>query len=363
MKISIRFVAFVFILARSVASSATAAALVDDVDEVVDDEPAEVARRGLSKKRKRIIPVKGRPEGITEGRGENKILVSEMVDGRVLEYDVRTGKNKVIVSGSQAGARQAWGLELYKDVIFVASGGQKFGDGKEVRMYVYSAKTGKRIASCKPKWKVGFINDLTVLGGIAYVTDSYQNRLMVVDAEMARNGRCKVSALTLPPDFDVNGGAAEYAANGVVGFGPNHVLVAHELFGSVFAIDIRDKSGKTFRKITKDDDSTGPDGLAIRGNKLFVTQNIDNKVAVYNLKLSGRRKQRVQASKVGCLSSDKFRTIATSAVIGKKKGTWVYSTNSWLAETDFDPSAPLPEEDDIEAVIGVRLSAIGKCLD
>lgn len=134
-----------------------------------------------------------------------------------------------------------------------------------------------------------------------YATDSYHGALMVMDANKAlKEGMGEVSSFLLPDVFDVNAANDEYGANGIVAYGSNDVLVAHELLGSIWAVDLRDGS---FRRIIEDDDTTGPDGLTIKNERLYVTQNINNKIGVYEIskkkKTGNKGGNVVRAKKIG----------------------------------------------------------------
>jgi hypothetical protein len=127
----------------------------------------------------------------------------------------------------------------------------------------------------------------------------------------------------------VKGGAASYAANGV--FGKHHVLVDHEEFGSVYAADTRDPSGGTYQEILPRGSTQGPDGLTLRGSRLYVIQNLNDEIAVYDVELQPSTGL-FRASPRGCLTSPDCRTIATSAI----KLVYIYATNSYLTETNYD---------------------------
>jgi len=79
---------------------------------------------------------------------------------------------------------------------FIANQTQPLG------LYFFDAITGDQLALCSPEGDVGFPNDVTVIDGKAYVTDSTVNSLMVVDVAAAvDNGECNVSSIELPVDI------------------------------------------------------------------------------------------------------------------------------------------------------------------
>lgn len=70
----------------------------------------------------------------------------------------------------------------------------------EAKLHVFDATTGELRASCAPEGLGVFINDVTVIDGTAYVTDSFVNSIMTVDVEAALNGTCTTSSIALPED-------------------------------------------------------------------------------------------------------------------------------------------------------------------
>lgn len=285
------------------------------------------------------FPVDERPEGITEGP-ESTLFVSQILSGRVLAIDAATGETKEVV-GEQI-ERQAWGLWYYKGKIFVAGGGSSFGGGKP-EVYVYDAETGNSIVSCAPlsiNTFGDFLNDVTIREGVAYITDSVNGKLMAMDAEEALAGKCVVSEVDLPDNFDPIE-KDDFGANGVVPYA-NGLLVSHEIDGSVWLITDLDNTSPTFQEVIPDDGAPGADGLTIVEDRLYVTQNFVNEIGVWKLyKEDGGG---VHATKLGKLTSSAFDTPATSAAF---EG-YIYSTNSRFVEL---PDISAPADDN---VIGVK---------
>ena len=263
-----------------------------------------------------------RPEGITEGPG-NSVYVSQIDTGEVLALDAISGAIQTVVISDPYQERQAWGLEAYKGAIFVAGGGVSFLGGT-AEVYVYDATTGDTITTCGPLSTNNFgdfLNDVTVRNGILYVTDSFNGKLMTLDADEALAGKCIVGEVDLPDPFDPEN-PDEFGANGVVPYADG-LLVSQESDGSVWYIFDLDAPLPSFEQIIPDSGVMGADGLTIQGNRLYVTQNTHttNRVAVYQLeKIAGS----VSATFLGALTSDDFAGPATSTVFGG----YVYSTNS-----------------------------------
>lgn len=82
----------------------------------------------------------------------------------------------------------------------------------EASIYVYNISTGEEIVQCFPQGPTVFMNDVTIVDGKAYATDSLFNSIMVLDVAAALTGECVVDAIELPDSFaSVNG---SFGANG-----------------------------------------------------------------------------------------------------------------------------------------------------
>jgi len=140
-----------------------------------------------------------RPEGITQSPDGNSMFVTEMLYGGVKKVDILTGEIEQIVPSYGFLERGAYGILYHNDALFVAGGGVP--DGTPVMLYLYDAETGEEIAACAPVGDAYLLNDVAILGNYAYVTDSYYNKLMVVDVEAALAGSCDVFSIKLPSEY------------------------------------------------------------------------------------------------------------------------------------------------------------------
>jgi len=273
------------------------------------------------------------------------MYVSQILSGRVLEVDVLTGETTEVV-GEQSGGQQAWGLEYYvmDDVgyLVVAGGGPSYGTGS-AEAYMYNAETGELIVTCQPissnvTGLGAFINDVTIVDDVAFLTDSFNDHLMVMSLPEARNGNCEISEIPLPNSF-VPSSSADWGANGIVSY-DDGLLVSNEIEGTVFFLpeleDVLDGDIPIFYEIIRD--ALGADGLTVVEDRLYVTQNTENKIGVYELSFD---KKLLKATNMGNLTASDFDTPATSAVYDG----YVYSTNARFVT--------MPDLTDTEAEFGL----------
>jgi hypothetical protein len=301
---------------------------------------------------KEEIFIDNRPEGVANGFGKSKLLIGQIVSGEILSVNVLTGFTRSVVKPSDNDERQAWGLEYAPtfDAIIVAGGGPNFGGGKP-EVYVYSSKSGHLMATCAPL-STGtfgsFLNDVTVIGDKAYITDSQNDSVMTLDIKAAMKGKCKVSSIALPsPEFNVDN-SADFAANGIAAY-KDGILVGHEFDASLWYVNIANPSDA--QKVLADGTVPGADGLIIDGDTLYVTLNANDEIAVFELttnSLGG-----IIAEAKGCYSSNKLEAPSTSAIVKK----YIYTANSRFFNYP-DPGDPNQPQN---TVIGIPLNDLGDC--
>ena len=108
--------------------------------------------------------------------------------------------------------------------LLLGGAGQVLGLGEtfEPVVYVYDAATGEEVAKCGAPSGAGFANDVVVVDGKAYSTDSLVNTILEIDVDAALNGECDVRELALPVDafFEAEG----FRANGIVAYGDGLII-------------------------------------------------------------------------------------------------------------------------------------------
>lgn len=147
-----------------------------------------------------------RPKGITKG-SDGYMYVTEMLYGGIKKVNVLTGDVEQLVSSGEYLARGAYGIVEHQDALFVAGGGVP--NGTPLMVYVYDTTSGEEIAACAPEddgWYL--LNDIAILGDYAYVTDSYYNKIMVLNVTAALNGTCESFAIKTPSHLFVGNDSA-----------------------------------------------------------------------------------------------------------------------------------------------------------
>lgn len=255
------------------------------------------------------LPRGFQPEGIAAARHGGTAWVGSLADGDILRLDLRTGARKLLSEGP---GTPSVGMTLDRHGRLFVAGGPS-GEGR-----VVSTRTGKVLATYRLARGSTFINDVTILDGVAWFTDS--SNAVLHGVPLGRHGR-------LPRQNEVMHLKLRGAWQQVAGFNANGIastpdgealLVAHSVLGTVFRVD--PETGDA-RKVDLPDVRTsvrgakGPvafaDGLLREGRTLYVVQNTANQVAVLRLDDEGER-----ARLEDVLRSKNFDTPTTAAISG-----------------------------------------------
>jgi hypothetical protein len=234
---------------------------------------AVVAPSGAKEKRLLEViqlPVGFQPEGIAAGRGST-FFVGSIPTGAVFRGSFVSGTGSVLVPG-RAG-RAAIGVEFdhREDRLFVAG-------GPTGKAFVYDASSGEDIATLELTASTTFVNDVVVTRRAAWFTDSLNPVLYRVP--IAKNGSLGTpetvpltGAIVYQAGFNVNG--IDAARHGSV------LVIVQSNTGKLFTVD--PDSGSTREIDLGGADVMGGDGLLLRRDKLFVVQNMLNRIAVVKL--------------------------------------------------------------------------------
>ncbi|MGH2967776.1 MAG: superoxide dismutase [Solirubrobacteraceae bacterium] len=287
----------------TVACAAVAVPAVAD-----DDKKGERGHRGH---RPDVIqlPQGFGPEGITTMR-RHKFLVSSRENGAIYRGSLRTGEGSILVPG--ADDRAATGIKVDRRKRLFVSG----ADSGVIR--IYDARSGTELRSY-PVAGAGFINDVVLTRRAAYFTDSLVQVLYKIP--IARNGELgELERIAITGDFVFGPG---FNANGIeaVKGGNTLILVKSSAPGKLYTADAR--SGATKEIDLGGAAVTNGDGILLKGRKLYVVQNFDNKVAV--VKLS---RDLTEGSVVRELRSDDFDVPTTIA----RSGGRLYVVNAKFGE-------------------------------
>lgn len=228
-----------------------------------------------------LIPLPNgfRPEGITIGSGPYAYLGS-LGDGSIYRADLRTGEGTIISAGP---GTPSVGLKLDdRGRLFVA------GRGQGAR--VVDARTGAVIASYTLTTKTPtFANDVFLTPRAAWFTDSFQPALYALP--LGRHGALpdpdEVVTVTLSGAWTQTPGEV-VNANGITGTPDGKaLLVVQSGAGGLHRVNPR-TGVTTLVDLGDAAPLTNGDGLLLLGRRLYVVQNRQNAVDVFQLAADGR---------------------------------------------------------------------------
>ncbi|GGX65462.1 SMP-30/gluconolactonase/LRE family protein [Streptomyces fructofermentans] len=238
------------------------------------------------------------PEGIAIGRRPYAYMGSR-ANGALYRTDLRTGRGSVLFPGGTG--LVAVGLKLDDDGLLYVAGNTGVAR-------VHDSRTGEVVTTHRLSPAAGhFINDVTLLGGRAWFTDSRAAALYGVPR--GRGGGIRTLPLTgdwvqLP---DVNN------ANGIVGApGGDALIVVKSTPGELHNVDLR--TGRTTRiTLVGAENVVNGDGLYRIGRTLYVVQNRLNLVTVFRLDARA-----TTATLTGTITDPRFDVPTTAARFGDR---------------------------------------------
>lgn len=211
------------------------------------------------------------PEGIEIKA--NTAYVGSVGSGAVWIANLRTGEGRPLVQGAP-NVRAATGIEYDRGLLWVSGAG--FGDAR-----LYNARTGALLQEFQLATGTGatFINDAVATKRGVYFTDS--QRPVIYKIELSRNGH-PGAVKTIPLSGDYQHIAGQFNLNGIVATANGKTLIAVQTAAKkLFRIDPATGVAKAID--LGGYDLVNGDGLLLRGRILYVVQNRDNKVAVFEL--------------------------------------------------------------------------------
>ncbi|WP_052436950.1 hypothetical protein [Georgenia sp. SUBG003] len=253
------------------------------------------------------LPDGFQPEGIATGRHGPTAWVGSLADGDILQLDLRTGARELLSEGP---GTPTLGLTADRRGRLFAAGGPS-GEAR-----VVSTRSGDVLATYELATGTTIVNDVTLLDGVAWFTDSFAAVLHGVP--LGPGGRLpdqdEVVHLELRGEWRQ---VAGFNANGIASTPDGDaLLVASTALGTIFRVD--PETGEAEEVDLPDvattvPDATGPvpfaDGLLRRGRTLYVVQNTANQVAVLRLDDEGER-----ARLKDVLTSEDFDAPTTAAI-------------------------------------------------
>ncbi|GCB44568.1 SMP-30/gluconolactonase/LRE family protein [Streptomyces sp. NL15-2K] len=255
------------------------------------------------------------PEGIAIGAKPYAYLGSR-ANGAVYRTDLRTGEGKVLFAGGTGLISVGLKVDDREGLLYVA--------GNTGVARVHDARTGELLVTHQLSEATGhFINDVTLLGGRAWFTDSRAAALYAVP----RGGKeGAIRTLPLTGDWtqlpDVNN------ANGIVDTPDGRgLIVVKSTPGELYNVNV--KTGYATKiKLVGQDTVVNGDGLWRIGRTLYVVQNRLNLISVWDLD-----QQVTTATLRKTISDPRFDVPTTAARFGDR----LYLVNARFTTT------PTPE--------------------
>lgn len=221
-----------------------------------------------------IIPLPDgfQPEGISSGKG-TRFYVGSIPTGAVYRGNLRTGTGSILVPPSD---RAAIGLEADRRGRLFVSGGP-LGTA-----YVYHAATGGRVASYQLATGSSFVNDVVVTPEAAWFTDSFNPVLYRLPLGPGGELPDQQDVTTIPVGGDYVHQPGTFNLNGIEATPDGGtLLVVQSPTGFLFTVD--PATGVADQIDLGSETVTNGDGILLDGNRLFVVQNFDNRIAVVTL--------------------------------------------------------------------------------
>jgi sugar lactone lactonase YvrE len=206
------------------------------------------------------LPAGFRPEGVAIGSAPVAYFGS-LADGDIYRVDLKTGAGRVISEGP---GTPSVGMKIDGRGRLFVSGGVA-GDAR-----VIDSRTGKVLESHQLATGTTFINDVALVGGSAWFTDSNNQVVYRLTCGFVTN-------VPITGDFVYTAGMN---ANGIAPTPDGRaLLIVQSSTGKLFRVGFDGVS----REVALDYTLTNGDGLLLSGRTLYVVQNRLNTVAVLHL--------------------------------------------------------------------------------
>lgn len=221
------------------------------------------------------------PEGIAREPGTTRFYVTATSDGTVYRGDVRFPQLAEFSPPGLDGRTTQAGLKSDGRGNLVIAGAQT---GK---IFVLSTRDGstKKVLDTGLG---GFLNDVAISHGYAYITDSIRPILYRVHLTRDAVGDLEVFRRFEGTPFAYDPAPAAFNANGIV-VDPSgrYAIIVQSVTGKLFRVDLRTK---VVAEVTTGGPAlTNGDGLLLRGRTLYVSRYLDELVHAVALSSDGRR--------------------------------------------------------------------------
>lgn len=247
-----------------------------------------------------VLPGASAAEGIAAGRGST-FYAGDLVDGDIYRGDVRRGTAELFIDAPDG--RQAVGMVVDRrhHLLFVAGGGTG-------QAYVYDLDSGATVATYQLATPgTSLVNDVTLTGGGAWITDSFQAQLYFVPiSRQGVLGPSRTLALSGPAadtSGDVNNNGIRATPDG------RTLVVAHFANGTLSTVDPTTGASAVIAGVSV----PGVDGILLEAGRLWAVQGSDNQISRVDLS-PDLRSGEVEA----VITSEHFQVPTTAARFGRR---------------------------------------------
>jgi len=293
-------------LSRSVVSAAAAA--VGVLALLASPAAASIAEGAI------VLPGATGTEGVAAAGGTT-FYAGDFLTGDVYLGDIRTGTAAKVVHAPAGRWAVGMKADLADHLLFVAGGPTGAG-------YVYDTRSGAAVASYQFASAPTFINDVALVPGGAWFTDSSRAVLYFVPVSGGVPGAFTTLALSGPAaqlggQFNNNG--IQATSDGAT------LLVSHTAEAAVNLVDPVTGASRPIAGVSV----PNVDGILLSGRTMWAVQNFDNKITEWQLS--------------GDLSSGQFHTSLTSPLFEvpttvARLGDRLVAVNAKF-DTGFPPTA------------------------
>lgn len=208
------------------------------------------------------------PEGIAVGHG-NTFYTGSLVDGAILEGDLRSGAVSVLVPGVPGTLAVGMDFDESSGYLFVAGG---FG----ATLTVYDTADGSLVDQFA--FPAGFLNDVIVAGDTAYVTDSFVSQYFAISLDAHGTPTGDTSQHFLVGDWV---GVPGFNANGIEASQDGSTLiVVNSTTGTLYTVEPSTGIATT---IDLGGAVVNGDGLVLTGKTLYAVENSKDQITEIRL--------------------------------------------------------------------------------
>ena len=216
------------------------------------------------------LPDDFQPEGIALGEGRT-FYVGSLRDGDIYRGDLGTGAGSAFIDAAPGRAAVGMRVDKERELLVVAGGGTG-------HVYFYDTTSGDTVADVAVGSAGAFTNDVALMEGTAYFTDTFAPKLYTV---RYGDGSWTTGTITVTGPA----GSSEpntFGLNGIDAAPGHRLIVNHTALGLLALVD-PSTGASTAIAVTGSLAAGTLDGLQLEGHTAWVVENFANAVAEVRL--------------------------------------------------------------------------------